>query len=169
MAGKKGSINNADFLSQIAQSSRNSTKEVHRVLAKAKEEELVEIEGFGEIIAHSIYQYFHNEKDMELLQKVLQYITFTEPEEAEQENLRLHQLSFVITGDLKQFANRKELQKKIEYLGGKVTNSVTKKTTCLINNDTTSNSSKNKKAKELEIPILDENEFIKKYLSTPEL
>ena len=77
---------------------------------------------------------------MELLQKVLQYITFTEPEEAEQENLRLHQLSFVITGDLKQFANRKELQKKIEYLGGKVTNSVTKKTTCLINNDTTSNS-----------------------------
>ena len=138
-------------------------------IKKAKEEELVEIEGFGEIIAHSIYQYFHNEKDMELLQKVLQYITFTEPEEAEQENLRLHQLSFVITGDLKQFANRKELQKKIEYLGGKVTNSVTKKTTCLINNDTTSNSSKNKKAKELEIPILDENEFIKKYLSTPEL
>ncbi len=139
-------------------------------IKKAKEEELVEIEGFGEIIAHSIYQYFHHEKDMELLGRALQYITFMEPEEMEEEEkLHLHQLSFVITGDLKQFANRKELQQKIEYLGGKVTNSVTKKTTCLINNDTTSNSSKNKKAKELNIPILDENEFVEKYLSIPEM
>lgn len=131
----------------------------------AKEEDIVAIDGFGEIIAHSIYQYFHNEKDMELLQKALQYITFTEPEITEDiEKLHLYGMSFVITGDLEQFENRKELQKKIEYFGGKVTSSVTKKTECLINNDTTSNSSKNKKAKELNIPILNEYEFVEKYM-----
>ena len=65
---------------------------------------------------------------------------------------------------LEQFPNRKELQKKIEYFGGKVTSSVTKRTECLINNDTTSNSSKNKKAKELNIPILNEYEFVEKYM-----
>lgn len=131
----------------------------------AKEEDIVTIDGFGEIIAHSIYQYFHNEKDMELLQKALQYITFTEPEITEDiEKLHLYGMSFVITGDLEQFENRKELQKKIEYFGGKVTSSVTKRTECLINNDTTSNSSKNKKAKELNIPILNEYEFVEKYM-----
>lgn len=131
----------------------------------AKEEDIVAIDGFGEIIAHSIYQYFHNEKDMELLQKALQYITFTEPEITEDiEKLHLYGMNFVITGDLEQFENRKELQKKIEYFGGKVTSSVTKRTECLINNDTTSNSSKNKKAKELNIPILNEYEFVEKYM-----
>ena len=134
-------------------------------IQKAEEEDIVAIDGFGEIIAHSIYQYFHNEKDMELLQKALQYITFTPPEITEgTEKLHLNGMSFVITGDLEQFENRKELQKKIEYFGGKVTGSVTKKTVCLINNDTTSNSSKNKKAKELDIPILNEYEFIEKYM-----
>ncbi len=134
-------------------------------IKKAKEEDIVAIDGFGEIIAHSIYQYFHDEKDMELLQKALQYIIFAEVEQIDDENLHLQGMSFVITGDLQQFANRKELQQKIESLGGKVTGSVTKKTKCLINNDTTSNSSKNKKAKELDIPILNENQFILEYLS----
>ena len=65
----------------------------------AKEEDIVAIDGFGEIIAHSIYQYFHNEKDMELLQKALQYITFTEPEITEDiEKLHLYGMNFVITG-----------------------------------------------------------------------
>ena len=134
-------------------------------IIEAKEEDIVSIDGFGEIIAHSIYQYFHNEKDMQLLQKVLRYITFTEPELVENiEKLPLLNMSFVITGDLIQFSNRKELQQKIEYLGGKVTATITKKTKCLINNDITSNSSKNKKAKELNIPILNENQFINEYL-----
>ncbi len=102
---------------------------------------------------------------MQLLQKVLRYITFTEPELVENiEKLPLLNMSFVITGDLIQFSNRKELQQKIEYLGGKVTATITKKTKCLINNDITSNSSKNKKAKELNIPILNENQFINEYL-----
>ena len=68
---------------------------------------------------------------------------------------------FVITGSVEHFANRNELKDYIEKLGGKVTGSVSKNTDYLINNDMTSNSSKNKKAKELNIPILSEEDFIK--------
>lgn len=135
-------------------------------IIEAKKEDIVSIDGFGEIIAHSIYQYFHDEKNIKLLQKVLQYITFIKAEVIENiENLPLYHMNFVITGDLMQFSSRKELQQQIELLGGKVTGNITKKTKCLINNDITSNSSKNKKAKELNIPILDEHQFINEYLS----
>ena len=135
-------------------------------IKQAKEEELIAIDGFGEIIAHSIYQYFQDEKDMQLLQKALSYIVFEAPEAIEaKDNLPLENLRFVITGDLNHFSNRKQLQQEIERLGGKVTGSVTKKTNCLINNDTLSESSKNKKAKELGITVLNEEEFIKQYLS----
>ena len=68
---------------------------------------------------------------------------------------------FVITGAVKQFANRNELKAYIEQRGGKVTSAVSTKTNYLINNDVTSNSSKNKKARELNIPILSEEEFLK--------
>ena len=70
-------------------------------------------------------------------------------------------MTFVITGSLVHFTNRKELQERIEALGGKVAGSVSAKTTYLVNNDVTSNSSKNKKARELGIPILSEEEIIK--------
>ena len=70
-------------------------------------------------------------------------------------------MNFVITGSLEHFSNRGEVKKLIESLGGKVTGTVTGKTNYLINNDTTSNSSKNKKARELGIPILSEEDFIK--------
>ena len=73
--------------------------------------------------------------------------------------------SFCITGSLKHYSNRDELKEIIEQKGGKVTGSVTSKTKCLINNDITSNSGKNKKAKELQIPILTEEEFMVQYLS----
>ena len=69
-------------------------------------------------------------------------------------------MTFVITGMVEHFANRKELQAAIEARGGKATGSVTAKTTYLINNDVTSNSSKNKKAKELGIPIISEQDFL---------
>ena len=69
--------------------------------------------------------------------------------------------TFVITGSVERFANRKELQEKIEALGGKAAGSVSAKTSYLINNDVTSNSSKNKKARELGIPILSEADFLK--------
>ena len=72
-------------------------------------------------------------------------------------------LSFVVTGSLNHFAGRNELKELIEQRGGKVTGSVTSKTTCLINNDITSASSKNKKAKELNVPVLSEEDFMRKY------
>ena len=75
-------------------------------------------------------------------------------------------LTFVVTGDLNHFANRKELQALIEQKGGKVTGSVTKKTNFLINNDIHSASSKNKKAAELGIPILSEEDFMEKLPKT---
>ena len=70
----------------------------------------------------------------------------------------------MVTGSLNHYANRDQLKEVIESKGGKVTGSVTGKTTCLINNDNTSSSSKNKKAKELQIPILTEEEFMETYL-----
>ena len=77
---------------------------------------------------------------------------------------KLTGMSFVITGSLNSYANRNELKEIIENKGGKVTGSVTGKTTCLINNDTASNSTKNKKAKELGIRIISEEDFITEYL-----
>ena len=70
-------------------------------------------------------------------------------------------MSFVVTGSVNHFANRNEVKELVEKMGGKVTGSVTKKTNYLINNDVNSNSSKNKKARELGIPILSEEDFLK--------
>ena len=130
----------------------------------ASEEDLIDIDGFGEVIAHSVYQYFHDEKDLELFKKMLAIITIESPKEEDLEQLPLEKIQFVITGELEFFENRKQLQEKIEALGGKVTGSVTKKTNYLINNDTLSKSSKNKKAQELNIPILTEKQFIDEFL-----
>lgn len=130
----------------------------------ASEEDLIDIDGFGEVIAHSIYQYFHDKKDLVLFKKALQMIKLELPKEKELEQLPLEKIQFVITGDLEFFENRKQLQEKIEVLGGKVTASVTKKTSYLINNDTLSKSSKNKKAQQLNIPILTEKQFIQQFM-----
>lgn len=130
------------------------------------QEELVEIDGFGDIIAHSICSYFSDCKNKELIYKMLDIISFAEVEVSyESENMNVKEKTFVITGELNEFKNRKELQLKIEALGGKVTGSVTKKTNYLINNDILSESSKNKKAKELGIPIITEEQFIKEFLN----
>ena len=97
---------------------------------------------------------------------MLDIISFAEVEVSyESENMNVKEKTFVITGDLNEFKNRKELQLKIEALGGKVTGSVTKKTNYLINNDILSESSNNKKAKELGIPIITEEQFIKEFLN----
>lgn len=130
----------------------------------APEEDLIDIDGFGEVIAHSVYQYFHDEKDLELFKKMLTIVTIEAPKEEDLESLPLEKIQFVITGNLELFENRKQLQEKIEALGGKVTTSVTKKTNYLINNDTLSKSSKNKKAQELNIPILTEKQLIDEFL-----
>lgn len=137
-------------------------------IKKATQEELVAVEGFGEIIAHSISTYFRQEEHLRLLSEVLPELRFKEAEQMEEGESPLTGLTFVITGDLTQFANRKELQALIEKGGGKVTGSVTKKTNFLINNDVDSPSAKNKKAAELGIPILNEQEFIHQFMKEME-
>jgi DNA ligase (NAD+) len=123
----------------------------------ATEEDLIEIEGYGSIIAKSIVSYFHNEDNIKMVEDLIKYITFESVEESE-DNV-LEGKTFVITGSLNIYSNRKELKELIENLGGKVTGSVTSKTDYLINNNKESTSSKNKKAKELEVPIIDEEIF----------
>lgn len=132
----------------------------------AQEEELIAIDGIGGIIAHSFYQYFQKEENKKLIDEVLQYVTIKEHKEKPEgeQHISLSGLTFVITGDVEKFKNRRELQDKIEALGGKATGSVTSKTSYLINNDPFSNSSKNKKAKELNIPIITEDQFIEQFL-----
>lgn len=134
-----------------------------QALKEASEEELAEIDGVGEVIARSIYAYFHEEKAVRQLKNLLEELEIEE-EAMQEEEQTLTGMSFVITGSLAHFENRNAMKEEIEKRGGKVTGSVTGKTVCLINNDTASSSSKNRKAKELEIPILSEEAFMEKYL-----
>ena len=127
------------------------------------EEALQAIDGFGAVIAHSVHSYFADERNQALLQEALSFLHLQKPE-ASAQSQKLSGMSFVVTGDVHLFQNRKELQAKIESLGGKVTGSVTGKTVCLINNDILSTSGKNKKAKELGVPILSEEDFVHQYL-----
>lgn len=135
-----------------------------QALRDASAEELSEIDGVGEVIALSIYDYFHKEKAMEQLENLLREVEI-EKQETAQEEQTLSGMSFVITGSLAHFENRNAMKEAIEKRGGKVTGSVTGKTVCLINNDTTSQSSKNKKAKEMGVRILSEADFMEEYLS----
>ena len=132
-------------------------------LLVADAEELSAIEGVGEVIANAFADYMADEKNRERLQKLVAELKIEAPV-MEEGSQTLNGLSFVVTGSLHHYASRNELKEEIEKLGGKVTGSVTGKTECLINNDITSSSSKNKKAKELQVPILTEEEFIEKYL-----
>ena len=128
-------------------------------MRKADAEELCAIDGIGGVIADAWVTYFKNDKNNEMLDHLLVDLTFAN--EARSEEQTLAGKTFVITGSVEHFANRKELQEKIESLGGKASGSVSAKTSYLINNDVTSNSSKNKKARELGIPILSEEDFLK--------
>lgn len=128
-------------------------------LMQADEETISQIEGIGSVIAKSVTDYFKNEKNQRKLEHLLTYLTF-EKMKIETGN-PLSGKQFVITGSVNQFENRSAMKEFIEKRGGKVTESVSKKTDYLINNDTESSSSKNKKAKELGIPILSEEDFLK--------
>ena len=125
----------------------------------ADAEELCSIDGIGGVLADAWVKYFKNDKNNEILDHLLADLTFEN--EVRNEEQTLAGKTFVITGSVEHFANRKELQEKIESLGGKAAGSVSAKTSYLINNDVTSNSSKNKKARELGIPILSEADFLK--------
>lgn len=121
-------------------------------------EELVEIEGVGDVMASQVVAYFANEAHKTLIGELLKEIEFEK--ECVQTDQRLEGKVFVITGAIEHFANRDEAKAVIERLGGKVTGSVSAKTHYLITNDPASGSSKNKKAKELGIPIITEEEFL---------
>ncbi|SFA79656.1 DNA ligase (NAD+) [Acetitomaculum ruminis DSM 5522] len=125
----------------------------------AKEEELLSISGIGDILAKSFTQYFQNPENLSLYNNLLNNIKLVK--ETNDTPQKFAGKTFVITGSVNHFANRNELKAEIEKMGGKVTGSVTKNTDYLINNDITSNSSKNKKAKELGIPIITEEEYLK--------
>lgn len=128
-------------------------------IRQAKEEEAALIDGVGAVIAKNLVDYFRQEKNNRQLDHLLEHLRI-EKEETKNEQL-FSGMSFVITGKVERFANRNEIKELIESLGGKVTGSVTGKTHYLINNDTASNSSKNKKARELGIPVLSEEDFLK--------
>lgn len=133
-------------------------------LRNASAEELAEIDGIGEVIALSVRAFFDEEKNREQLERLLPELNIA-VEVIEEGARTLAGMSFVITGSLHHFENRNLLKEEIERKGGKVTGSVTGKTTCLVNNDTASQSSKNKKAKELGVRIVSEEEFLKEYLA----
>lgn len=128
-------------------------------IRNASEEEVSAIDGIGPVIARSLVEYFQKEENNQNLDHLLSHLQLKEEEVAGAQIFA--GMNFVITGSVHHFANRGEVKALIEALGGKVTGSVTGKTNYLINNDTTSNSSKNKKAKELGVPILSEEEFLK--------
>lgn len=129
----------------------------------AQAEELSEIDGVGEVLAGAFHEYFADEKNLSQLDNLLKEIEIA-AEQIDESAQTLAGLSFVITGSLNHYGNRNELKELIEEKGGKVTGSVSAKTTCLINNDVNSNSSKNKKAKELGVRIVSEEEFMGEYL-----
>lgn len=128
-------------------------------IREADEEEISAIDGIGPVIASSLVKYFKDPQNNQKVDHLLGYLHIHK-EEISGEQI-FAGMNFVITGSLEHFANRGEAKKLIESLGGKVTGTVTGKTNYLINNDVTSNSSKNKKARELGIPILSEEDFLK--------
>lgn len=126
----------------------------------AEEEELTLVDGIGTVLAGAWISYFKDEENNRAVDRLLKELTIEQEAELEEGGI-FDGLVFVITGSVNHYENRKELQAVIEAHGGKATGSVTKKTNYLINNEKASNSSKNKKAKELGVPIISEEEFIK--------
>ena len=135
-------------------------------ITKAKPDELTKIDGVGEVMAGVFADYFNKDENLRTLEHLLLevHIENAEANANDEGNIEgnnaISGLTFVVTGDVEKFKNRRELSDFIESKGGKVTGSVTGKTDYLINNDLTSNSGKNKKAKELGIKIISENEFL---------
>lgn len=129
-------------------------------IMNAEVDELVTIDGVGEVIAKTFSDYFKDANNIRKINELLKEIVFEKDEKNDSSDI-LKDKVFVITGSLNGYANRNEMKDLIEKLGGKVTGSVTGKTSYLINNDVTSSSSKNKKAKELGVPIISEDDFNK--------
>lgn len=119
-----------------------------------------DIDGIGNEKSNSILNWYQDKNNKEVLDKLLKEISIEKTQTAIIKNWTLDNMVFVITGDVHHFKNRDEFKQYVEQHGGKVTGSVSKKTTYLVNNDVSSTSGKNKKAKELNIPIISEDEFV---------
>ena len=132
-------------------------------IRNAGKEEIASIDGMGDVIAGSIATYFADAKNIRILDDLLAELNLETPEISADAD-KLSGMTFVITGSLQNYSSRSELKDIIEKMGGKVAGSVSNNTTCLINNDVTSNSSKNKKAKELGVEIISEDDFIGRFL-----
>ena len=133
----------------------------------ATAEELDEIPGVGDVIAKVYVDYFADEEHRDVFRRLLEEVHIPKEEETA-DSQKFAGVNFVITGSVEHFANRAEVKEEIEKRGGKVTGSVTSKTNYLINNDVNSTSSKNRKARELGIPIISEEEFLKMLEGQPE-
>ena len=132
--------------------------DIDRIISASKDD-LLEIEGIGEVLAGSIEDFFKSEKNIENVESLRKILKFETEESGGGD--KFAGKVFVITGSLTHFSNRNEMKELIEKNGGKVSGSVSSKTNFLINNDTDSNSSKNKKAKELGVEIISEEDFLK--------
>lgn len=131
-----------------------------QAIMSASEEDMTAIEGIGPVIARNFEAFFSNEKSRKEADALLKEIQL-EKEEISEDSKIFEGKTFVITGSVHHFSNRNALKSLIESKGGKVAGSVSSKTHYLINNDAESTSSKNKKARELGIPILTEDDFLK--------
>lgn len=121
------------------------------------------VDGMGDILAKGFVDFMHDEANINMIKEFESILNFIKIE-VDESTQTLSGKTFVITGSLENYTNRDELKSVIEDKGGKVAGSVSSKTDALINNDASSNSSKNKKAKELGVPIITEEEFIQQYL-----
>ena len=129
-------------------------------IRNADVDQLSQVEGIGGVLAGGIVNYFADQENRQKLDQLLQEIVLEVPSEDAGKEQILAGKIFVVTGDLTYYENRNILKEEIESLGGKVTGSVTGKTDYLINNDLLSSSGKNKKAKELGVPVISEEEYM---------
>ena len=125
---------------------------------RATEEELSAISGVGGVIAGTFVEYFKDTAHVDVFDRLLKEVELTK--ETSEEDQKFAGVNFVITGSVEHFVNRAQVKEEIEKRGGKVTGSVTSRTNYLINNDTGSGTAKNKKARELGIPIISEEDFL---------
>lgn len=127
-------------------------------IKNATVEEIAVTDNIGDVIATSVFDFFHDSEKLSEFNELVNELNILIPEKKET-NSNIGGKTFVITGSLNTYENRNALKDLIESLGGKVAGTVSAKTDYLINNDVTSNSSKNKKAKELNVQIISEEDF----------
>lgn len=135
----------------------------HTATEATTEDVFATIAGIGPEKSASFVRWMKDKDNYSMLQQLLVELNISQSSSAPTGN-SCEELTFVITGDVHHYKNRNELKAYIESQGGKVTGSVSKSTSFLINNDVESSSGKNKKAKELSIPIISEEEFIAQFV-----